>query len=436
MDRDELNALVDERIRYTVKYAAEHSPFYRTWFRANKIDPRKVREHEDLRDLPVISGKTIRERQPPETDDFEFKSIDWPEVFTVHETSGTSGNPKSFFLTWEDWNRYAEKYARAFVSQNFTCGDRVVVCASYGMNVGANTMTLAAQKIGMTIIPIGRCTFPVNVITRYRPTAIVGSVFKLLRLARRMEAEGLDPQASSIQRLVAGGESFADESRAFLEEVWGVPAYNTYGSTEGTMSGECYEKAGLHVPEDLVHLDLYDPSLDSFAAGDDCGRIVLTTLLPPGGKTGTLLLNYDTEDTTVVTSRDRCHCGRTHLRIMLPQREAETLWVVGSPFNRVDIERAVFQRDNMDYLTGEYEAFLYGDAEKTTLQVSMECLDVTHCETELVSENFLKRFLRHQPHLSEARQDGAFDVRFNFTEPGGLEFYRITGRPKRLVDRR
>ncbi len=436
MDRGELDALVDERIRYTVRYAAEHSPFYRKWFHTNRIDPSEVTTHEDLRELPVISGKTMRERQPPETTEFEFKSTGWPEVFTVHETSGTSGAPKSFFLTWEDWNRYAEKYARAFVSQQFSSGDRVVVCASYGMNVGANTMTLAAQKIGMTIIPIGRCTFPVNLIDKYRPTGIVGSVFKLLRLARRMESGGLDPHASSIQRLVAGGESFADESRAFLEEVWGVPAYNTYGSTEGTMSGECHEKAGLHVPEDLVHLDLYDPALNDFAAEGDCGRIVLTTLLPPGGKTGTLLLNYDTEDTTVVVSRDRCPCGRTHLRIMLPQREAETVWIAGSPFNRVDIEGAVFQRENMDYLTGEYEVFLYSDAEKTTLQISMECLDATRCEKDLITENFLRHFLRHQARLRDARLDGIFDIRFTFTEPGGLEFYRIGGRPKRVVDRR
>jgi phenylacetate-coenzyme A ligase PaaK-like adenylate-forming protein len=100
--------------------------------------------------------------------------------------------------------------------------------------------------------------------TKYHPTGIVGSVFKLLRLARRMKSEGSDPQTSSVKRLVAGGESFADESRAFLEEVWGVPAYNTYGSTEGTMSGECHKKVGLHVPEDTVHLYVYDPTMGHF----------------------------------------------------------------------------------------------------------------------------------------------------------------------------
>jgi phenylacetate-coenzyme A ligase PaaK-like adenylate-forming protein len=47
---------------------------------------------------------------------------------------------------------------------------------------------------------------------------------------------------------------------------------------------------------------------------------------------------------------------RLYSWIILPEREAETVWVAGSPFNRVDVERGVFQRENMDYLTGEYEA--------------------------------------------------------------------------------
>ncbi|MDL5502173.1 MAG: coenzyme F390 synthetase, partial [Candidatus Methanoperedens sp.] len=130
------------------------------WFKEHGINPSDVRTHEDLRELPIISGKTIRECQPPESTDFQFRSVDWREVFTLHETSGTSGTPKAFFLTWQDWERYAEKYARSFVSQGFGPGDRVVVCASYGMNIGANTMTLAAREIGITIIPMGKCTFP------------------------------------------------------------------------------------------------------------------------------------------------------------------------------------------------------------------------------------------------------------------------------------
>ena len=436
MGRKDLDGLVEERIRYTVKYANEYSPFYRKWFRENRVNPLDIKSHEDLRELPIITGKTLREKQPPETDGFEFKCVDWDDVYTIHETSGTSGAPKSFFLTWDDWNRYAEKYARAFVSQGFGKGDRIVVCASYGMNVGANTMTLAAQKIGIAIIPEGKCTFPVRIIKNYEPTGVVGSIFKLLRLARRMEAEGISPQESSIKRLVVGGESFAEASRAYLEEIWDVPVYNNYGSTEGTMCGECYKKVGLHVPEDLVHLDVYDPSMKNFVNECECGRIVLTTLLPVGEKTGTLLLNYDTEDTSTVISKDKCPCGRTHMRILNPQRELETVWVAGNPFNRVDIESGVFQRDNMEYLTGEYEAFLYGDEMETTMRVSMECEDPKNCDKNMISENFLKDFLKFKQGLQQAYEDGTFNIILNFTDPEGLEFYKIRGRPKRLVDRR
>ncbi|WP_337971830.1 hypothetical protein [Methanobacterium petrolearium] len=48
----------------------------------------------------------------------------------------------------------------------------------------------------------------------------------------------------------------------------------------------------------------------------------------------------------------------------------------------------------------------------------------------------MKTFLQYKIALSEAYHDGSFNILFNFTGPGGLEFYKIRGRPKRLVDRR
>lgn len=438
MERDGLDALIDERVRYTVQYAADHSPFYRHWFQKNRIDPKEVRVHEDLLSLPIVSGKTIREHQPPVTPEFEFRSCDWSRIFSIQETSGTSGTPKGFFLTWDDWKRYAEKYCRSFVSQGFTGRDRIVVCASYGMNVGANTMTIAAQRIGMGIIPIGKCSFDSRILKSYRPTSIVGSVFKLLRLVRRLKAEGIKPEEIAIDKLVAGGESFADESRKYLADQWGCPVYNTYGSTEGTMCGECTELNGLHVPEDLVHLDVYDPRLQEFVGDGDCGRGVLTTLLPVGGKSGMLLINYDTEDTTLVISRGRCGCGRTHMRIYNPQREAETAWIFGNAMNRVDIEAGVFQPDNMEYLSGEYEAFIY-DGEspgEVILRISVECLDPDRCDRKLVEDQLIARFLKNKPGLFDQYQDGNLKILLNFESQGRLELFSLKGRPKRLVDRR
>jgi len=438
MKRENLEALIEDRIRYTIKYANENSPFYRKWFHKHNVDPNQIQTHADLLKLPIVSGNTIRKNQPPVSQDFHFRSIDWNQVFTIHETSGTSGSPKTFFFTWNDWERYAEKYARAFVSQGFDKGDRVVVCASYGMNVGANTMTLAANKIGMTIIPEGKCVFPLRVIMNYKPTGLVGSVFKFLRLARQMSKEKIRPSELGIKRLVIGGESFAEESRSYLAEIWGCKVFNTYGSTEGTMCGECNQINGLHVPEDLVHLDVYDPSLQDFVKDGECGRIILSKLLPVGERTGTLLLNYDTEDTTTVLSREKCACGRTHMKIFNPQREAETFWINDSPFNRVDVEQGVFQRENMEYLTGEYEAFLKARTLEgvTTLSVNLECLNEKDCNIPIVEENFLKGFLKFKPKLKREYAEGKLKIALNFLREKELQIYKSKGRPKRLLDKR
>jgi len=204
------------------------------------------------------------------------------------------------------------------------------------------------------------------------------------------------------------------------------------------MCGECNQVNGLHIPEDLVHLDVYDPSLQDFVKDGECGRIILSKLLPVGEKTGTLLLNYDTEDTTVVSSRDKCACGRTHMKILNPQREAETFWINGSPFNRVDIEQGVFQRENMEYLTGEYEAFLTEKPKGGTiiLNINVECLNQKNCSNTIVKENFLRGFLKFKPELRRDYEEGRLKIALNFLPKNELIIYRSKGRPKRVDDKR
>ena len=126
------------------------------------------------------------------------------------------------------------------------------------------------------------------------------------------------------------------------------------------------------------------------------------------------------------------------MRIYNPQREAETAWIFGNAMNRVDIEAGVFQPENMDYLTGEYEAFIYDgkSPEEVVLQISVECLDPERCDKKLVEDTLTGRFLKYKPGLLSQHSDGTLKIPILFTGPGGLELHSLKGRPKRLVDRR
>jgi phenylacetate-coenzyme A ligase PaaK-like adenylate-forming protein len=126
------------------------------------------------------------------------------------------------------------------------------------------------------------------------------------------------------------------------------------------------------------------------------------------------------------------------MRIVNPQREAETVWAFGNPFNRTDIEAAVFQSDSMAYISGEYEASVFdGDIPgEALLRVNLECFDPDRCDRTLVEDRFVSRFLKYKSLIAEHYHDGSFAIEFNFTGPRGLEFYSMKGRPRRLIDRR
>jgi len=204
------------------------------------------------------------------------------------------------------------------------------------------------------------------------------------------------------------------------------------------MCGECDRHTGLHVPEDLVHMDIYDPGMKAFVPDGECGRIVLSTLIGKGERCGTLLINYDTEDSSAVISRETCSCGRTHLRIMNPTRDAETFQAGGAYLNRVDVERGVFQRENMEHLTGDYEALLHnGDREGSTeMQVTLECMDPDRTDREGISSRFIEGFLGRNPYLRAAHDGGLLTFSFTFACLGSLEHQKMKGRPRRVADRR
>ena len=126
------------------------------------------------------------------------------------------------------------------------------------------------------------------------------------------------------------------------------------------------------------------------------------------------------------------------MKIFNPQREAETFWINDSPFNRVDIEQGVFQRENMEYLTGEYEAFLRENPKDgaITLSVNMECLNQENCSIPIVEENFLRGFLKFKPKLRREYEEGRLKIALNFLREKELQIYRSKGRPKRIVDKR
>ena len=94
--------------------------------------------------------------------------------------------------------------------------------------------------------------------------------------------------------------------RAQLEEQWGCPVYDNYGTNElGAGAFECQHRNGLHVMEDAIYLEILDTETNEPVHPGKVGNLVATVfprhVMPS--------IRYNLRDLGRLVSTERCDCG-------------------------------------------------------------------------------------------------------------------------------
>jgi phenylacetate-CoA ligase len=107
--------------------------------------------------------------------------------------------------------------------------------------------------------------------------------------------------------IITVGESLNQFQRELFENTFNCEIYNCYVSREcGNMACECERHNGLHVAEELLHIEI-DSNSDN-----DFGNILITDLT----NYGMPLIRYKIQDMSRILN-DRCCCGRETVRLDL-----------------------------------------------------------------------------------------------------------------------
>jgi phenylacetate-CoA ligase len=130
--------------------------------------------------------------------------------------------------------------------------------------------------------------------------------------------EVLAEQSETLDDLkigIFGAEIFSESMRVKIREGLGIEAFDIYGMTEsggvGTLGQECPEHSGIHVWEDHYYCEVVDHETGEPVPDGDSGELVVTSLT----REALPIVRFRTGDRTKVLSRDKCACGRTHVRI-------------------------------------------------------------------------------------------------------------------------
>ncbi|MCL4369164.1 MAG: phenylacetate--CoA ligase [Actinobacteria bacterium] len=345
MDRDELRALQEERLRWQVKRCYEGSALYRAKFREVGAEPGDITTSDQLARLPVVTKQQLRDDQAENPPLGTFPVADPSEWREIHPSTGTTGVPVNTIWSASDVETITEFTARTLWQFGVRPGDIVQNAFAYGLWIAGMSVHYAANRLGCLVIPVGTGVSGEKQIAYLQmpgATVLIATPSYALYIAEGLRERGIDPRSLPLRLGCFGGEPGAENpaTRAKIEAGLAIDAFDYYGLAEvgPTFASECEAKAGIHFAEDHVLLECVDPETHRPVPEGQIGVLVFTHLT----RTATPMLRYWSNDYARITT-ERCACGRTHARAVggILGRHDDLLVFKGAKFYPSQVEKVV-----------------------------------------------------------------------------------------------
>lgn len=323
MSREALGQLQLQRLRHMVGQALR-TPFYQKRLHGAGIrTPDDIRSMDDIRRIPFTSKDDLRQNYPK-----GLLAVDMQEVVRVHSSSGTTGIPTVIFYTRQDLDRWTDLLARGIIASGATAGDIFQNMMSYGLFTGGLGLHYGAERVGMTVIPIGggNTQRQLQIMKDFGTTALHITPSYLLHIHQRMAEFGVKLGDLSLKRAYMGAEPHSEPTRQKLQEMYKIDIYNCYGLSEMNGPGvafECCYKSDPHVWEDGYIVEIIDPASGNPLPDGELGEVVFTNLI----RDALPLLRYRTRDLAYLHP-EPCPCGRTHRRLSRIQGRTDDMLII------------------------------------------------------------------------------------------------------------
>lgn len=326
---EQLLAYQRGKLRQLLRYAIEHSPFYRRRFA--HVDPDTC----ELERLPITNKQEIMENFDEVVTDRRVRLQDveafasdpanlgklFRNRYVVCHTSGTQGRPifvlqepKDIQLAFalqlarghpleKRWKTLFRRFGRQarwasfYVKPGFYPSSVVFTYMPRAVHRFAQTLRLSLQD------PLEKNVQKLN---EFQPNFLTGYASVLEALAREQLAGRLRLRESGqLQMLTNMSEPLSPQARQLVEQAFGVHVSDHYAMGECmTLTIGCPYHSGAHVNVDLAILEVVDDRYRPVPPGTKGSRVLVTCLhnyIMP-------FIRYEIGD-VLTMNRDSCPCG-------------------------------------------------------------------------------------------------------------------------------
>jgi phenylacetate-CoA ligase len=316
LSADALWALQNKRFLERVAEAWD-VPFYRRHWGKAGLEPDDIRSLDDLQRIPTFTSDDLRgaiAAAPPFGDHHPFGLEGFGRLpLKLQTSSGTTGLPRPTLFDPVAWEVQGVQMARAFWSQGGRPGDIVQITYTNSLaNAAWNATTALHHWLGAVPLTTGAgVVTPTERQLKYAEAWGVNWWFSrgeyLGRLAEVAAAEKFDLHRLKTRFLHSYLGTDTDGAvRQRLEEAWGCPVYDNYGTHEiGLVAFECTAKDRKHLSEDTVVVQTVDVDTGAELPEGAKGSMVFTSL----HRSVPAFIRYDLRDVMVLSPRSACTCG-------------------------------------------------------------------------------------------------------------------------------
>ncbi len=276
-DYDELVDFQEKRLKKIIQYAYT-LPGYRKKFDACGINPRNVRNLDDLKKIPIT--KRIELQDNP---NFINKNRITYTLYTGGSTGTSLKYYESRYSGYIRWNAHL----RGWSWNGYKPGRRIaIIASSQGVIGGENSLDLAGE------LTEKKLKNNVEELKKFKPQHIRGYVSSIYILARYCLNNDISIQG--IESINPISENLYDFQRKTIETAFGCPVFEEYCCNDGgACAWECNQHKGLHDCMERAIIEEVN------------GKMIVTDLW----NLAMPFVRYENGDTVTVLS-ETCSCGR------------------------------------------------------------------------------------------------------------------------------
>lgn len=296
-----------------VRYAVEHTAFYKEKFKGYKDLINKIDSYQEFCALPFTSKNDLQIHNS------DFLAVAPEKIKEYCTTSGTLGTPVSIALTDHDLDRLAINEYQSFAIAGTGPQDIFQLSLTLDKQFMAGMAYYSGiRKLGGTVIRTGPGVpgMQWNHMLKYKTTVLVAVPSFVVKLLDYAIANNLDFKGTSVHTIICIGEPIRNEYLELntlgkkIRDLWDIKMISTYAATEiQSAYTECTPGSGVHEQANLVFTEIIDADGNPLPEGE-YGEVVVSTI----GVEGMPMIRYQTGDIAAFIPGD-CDCGRKTRRL-------------------------------------------------------------------------------------------------------------------------